>query len=226
MSRLFGTRSNPVYLTKQYAKSNVFRSLFEISITLTLYLSCVIVLYALSQFSFWLGTTLIIFVAGFIKRCFMLQHGCSHKTLFRSTHLNSMLGRMISLITLVPFTAWQWQHQIHHRTSANIEQRGIGDVGFLTVTEFQRLSKRKKIIYRLFRSPGLFFFLLPPLYFLVVLRITPRYYKRHPQYSNKVRNSVWLTNVTLVIFYGTITYFTGYKFMLEMYLPWYCHPYS
>ena len=145
MNHLLDKRSHPVHLTKQYAKSNVFRSLFEISITLTLYLFCVIGLYALSQISFWLGATLIIFVACFIKRCFMLQHDGGHKTLFRSTRLNSMLGRVTSLITLVPFTAWQWQHQIHHRTSANIEQRGIGDVSFLTVTEFQRLSKSKNL---------------------------------------------------------------------------------
>ena len=215
--------SNPINATKQYAKSRVLRSLFEISITLALYLSCVIALYALSRFSFWLGTIIVtIFVACFIKRSFMLQHDCSHKALFKSVTVNLILGRIISLVTLVPFTAWQWQHQVHHRTNSNIEQRGIGDIGFLTVTEFQHLSKHKKFIYRLFRSPWLFFFILSPLYFLVILRFTPSYYKRHPQYSNKVGNSIYLTNFALVIFYGIITYFTGYKFMLEIYLPAYC----
>src|SRR5690606_16783069 len=123
---------------RYYAQTNA-PGWYQLGITLCIYAILLVALYLLMPYS-WLFSLPLIFLLGLsITRLFIIQHDCSHQSLFPGKHLNDYVGRALSLITLVPFFSWRWQHLIHHKTSSNLDKRGIGDVPLLTVDEYTKL---------------------------------------------------------------------------------------
>jgi omega-6 fatty acid desaturase (delta-12 desaturase) len=54
--------------------------------------------------------------AGFLLRLFMIQHDCGHGALFHSGAANDWLGRIIGVVTLMPYGVWRSSHALHHAT--------------------------------------------------------------------------------------------------------------
>ncbi len=76
-------------------------------------------------------------VAGLYVRLFILQHDCGHGSFFSSQLLNDAVGRVLGVVTLMPYAYWRHTHAIHHATSGNLDRRGIGDIVTLTVSEYR-----------------------------------------------------------------------------------------
>jgi acyl-lipid omega-6 desaturase (Delta-12 desaturase) len=57
---------------------------------------------------------------------------------------------------------------VHHATSGNLDQRGIGDIDTLTVREYRALSRWRRLGYRVYRHPAVMFGVGPV--YLFVLR--------------------------------------------------------
>ena len=100
-------------------------------------------------------------------RVFILQHDCSHYALFSSRRVNVAIGQMLGVLTLVPFRYWRRFHLLHHGSSGNIDNRGLGDIFTYTTREYSQLPAHKKLLYRLYRNPlvllsagGCYYFLL------------------------------------------------------------------
>lgn len=156
------------------------------------------------------------FIAGgFLLRIFMIQHDCGHGSFFESRKMNNAIGLLCSLFTMVPFYYWRRQHSLHHATNGNLDKRGHGDIDICTIREYEALSPKEKIKYRLYRNPLVFLFLGPISLFLYVNRLALDKKKT----SRSERWNVYLTNIVLALMLSGIGYLIGYKELAIIVLP-------
>src|SRR5262245_24149931 len=60
-------------------------------------------------------------VAGLHVRLFIFQHDCGHGSFFSNPRWNDALGRVLGVLTLMPYAYWRKTHAIHHATSGNLD---------------------------------------------------------------------------------------------------------
>lgn len=115
----------------------------------------------------------ILFPAGavFLVRLFMLQHDCGHGSFFPAAWANHLLGWVLGVVTLTPYTSWRRDHAVHHASMGNLDRRGVGDVTTLTIAEYQALPKWRRFAYRLYRNPLVMFGIGPIWLFFLSNRI-------------------------------------------------------
>lgn len=119
-------------------------------------------------------------VAAFLLvRLFIFQHDCGHGCFFASRWANDLLGSILGVLTLTPYSFWKRDHAGHHATSGNLDRRGFGDVTLLTVEEYRALSARGRLAYRLYRHPLVLFGVGPAWQFLIRHRIPISHPRRH-----------------------------------------------
>ena len=154
-----------------YRKPSIFRSLFEIAVTLGSLAVLWLLMWLSLDLSSWLCLLLAIPAAGFLVRLFLIQHDCGHGAFFRRRWTNDWVGRALGIITLTPYDFWRRTHAIHHATSGNLDQRGLGDIDTLTVKEYLSLSRRGRLKYRLYRHPLVMFGIGPAYMFALKFRL-------------------------------------------------------
>src|SRR5579872_779176 len=145
----------------RYREPNHLRSVVEILITVVPLVGLWLLMWLSLDIGYGLYLLLVIPAAGFLVRLFMIQHDCGHGAFFRHRLLNDWVGRVIGVVTMTPYDSWRRTHAIHHATSGNLDQRGIGDVDTLTVREYLSLSRLGRLRYRLYRHPLVMFGLGP-----------------------------------------------------------------
>ena len=172
-------------LLAPYAKPDGARATGQLAATLPPLLACAAaLLWGLAQ-GFWPALMLAAPAALFIVRLFIIQHDCGHGCYFRSAHLNDAIGRVLGVITMMPYAAWRRDHAVHHATCGDLGRRGIGDVTTLTVAEYRARSRWGRLAYRLYRHP-LMLFCVGPVYVLLL-----RY--RLPPANPRRDRRVWLS---------------------------------
>ncbi|HXG99954.1 MAG TPA: fatty acid desaturase [Sphingomicrobium sp.] len=150
-----------------FAKPNVVRSIFELLVTVVPFALMWALTWAAVAHAFWPGMILAIPAGGLLLRLFIIQHDCGHGSLFPNRATNDWIGRALSVLTLTPYDSWRRSHAKHHATSGNLSKRGTGDVDTFTVAEYQQLSPRKRLLYRLYRNPIVFLLIGPAYTFLL-----------------------------------------------------------
>lgn len=123
-------------------------------------------LWSLAQ-GFWPALVLALPAGLFIVRLFIIQHDCGHGSYFRSRGLNDAVGRLLGVITMMPYAAWRRDHAVHHATCGDLARRGVGDVTTLTVAEYRARSRWGRLAYRVYRNP-LVLFGAGPIYVLLL----------------------------------------------------------
>ncbi|MCG6116108.1 MAG: fatty acid desaturase [Mesorhizobium sp.] len=155
----------------RYRQPDARRSVFEIVITVVPFLA----LWAAAAFAIvhghWWGLILTVPAAGFLVRMFMLQHDCGHGALFARRKLNDWIGRVIGILTLTPYDYWRRSHAVHHATAGNLDQRGVGDITTLTLSEYRALSWWGRARYWLYRNPVVMFGIGPAWVFICQYRL-------------------------------------------------------
>ncbi|MGH6915283.1 MAG: fatty acid desaturase, partial [Geminicoccales bacterium] len=144
------------------------RCIAELIVTVVPFVALWLAMLLAARYAWWLCLVLALPAAGFLVRLFMIQHDCGHGSFFHRRRANDWLGRMIGVLTLTPYGYWRRTHAMHHATSGNLDRRGTGDIGTLTVREYQGLPAWRRAFYRLKRHPILMFGLGP--FFLFVLK--------------------------------------------------------
>ncbi len=198
-----------------YRKPNLWRSLFEIAVTVGPLVALWIAMWAALKISYWLCLLLAIPAGGFLVRLFMIQHDCGHGSFFRHRALNDWIGRVASVVTLTPYDFWRRTHGIHHATAGNLDHRGIGDVTTLTVREFRALPRWRRIAYRFYRHPAVMFGIGPPVQFIL----------RHRLPLGLMRGGVmpWVstmaTNLAIAAGVAMMMWFVGVGPFLLVHLP-------
>ena len=203
-----------VRILSSYREPSAWRSSFELAVTLGPF----IVLWALAWWSLsisaWLTLALSICNAAFLLRLFAIQHDCGHAAFFKNRAMSDWLGRGIGVLTLTPYDVWRRTHSMHHSSSGNLAQRGMGDVHTLTVAEYQNLTPFKRFGYRLYRHPIVLFGLGPGYLFFLQNRL-PLGLMAKARYWI----SAMATNAAILAALLLILYFGGLKPILLIFVP-------
>ena len=127
----------------------------------------------------------------FLVRMYSFFHDLTHNSMFRSRAANSRWGYLLGFLLFTPYRWWQRQHALHHAHTGNLDKRGPGEIYTMTVAEYERASRLKRLGYRLYRNPALMLLAGPTLVFL--------FDRRFPQkgMSRRILFSVVATNVAL-----------------------------
>jgi omega-6 fatty acid desaturase (delta-12 desaturase) len=156
---------------------------------------------------------LAVVASGFLIRTFIIFHDCGHGSFFKSRKAMNFWGAVTGVITFTPFYSWSMRHAIHHATSGDLDQRGVGDVWTMTVKEYLESSRLKKFKYRFYRHP-LGMFVLGPLQVLLIQN------RRVPKDATpRERRSILLTDLALGVIVVTAALTIGIKAYLMIQIP-------
>ena len=127
----------------------------------------------------------------FLVRMYSLFHDLTHNALFESRAANARWGHLLGFLLFTPYRWWQRQHSLHHAHAGNLDKRGPGEIHTMTLAEYERSSRARRLYYRAYRNPLLMLLLGPSLVFL--------FERRFPQrgMTRRILLSVVLTNAAL-----------------------------
>ena len=189
------------------------RGMLSVATSAVPYVALSVLMYLLLPVSPALTLVLAIPAAGFLVRVFVVFHDCAHGSLLPSKRANAVVGSVLGLFVLSPFTRWRHDHAVHHATSGDLDRRGVGDVITLTVTEYQERSPRGRFAYRLIRNP-LVMFGFGPVFAMI---IGPRIVARNA--PPRMRNSVLRTDLALAAIASVLFWAIGIDDFLLVWAP-------
>jgi acyl-lipid omega-6 desaturase (Delta-12 desaturase) len=204
-----------VRMLARYRTPSAARSIVELIVTAGSLILLWSLMWTTLDLGYWFGLLLALPAAGFLVRLFMIQHDCGHGAFFHRRSTNDWVGRLIGVLTLTPYDYWRRKHAIHHATAGNLERRGIGDVGTLTVHEYLARSRWGRLRYRLYRHP-LVMFGLGPAYLFILEHRLPVDLMRHgwmPWLSTMA------TNVAIAALVAMMIWLVGVGPFLLVHLP-------
>ncbi len=178
----------------KYKRPVLRKSCWQVVNTLLPFCGLWYVMYLSLSWSYALTLLLALPAAGFLVRIFIIQHDCGHHSFFRSNRINDLLGSFFGVLTLTPYHYWRRTHSRHHVTSGDLNHRGHGDVGILTVEEYRARSAWGRFAYRVYRHPLCMFLFGACYLFVIQYRLThgvPRTWRRE-------RRSIHMTNLAIL----------------------------
>jgi omega-6 fatty acid desaturase (delta-12 desaturase) len=170
-------------------------------------------MYVLLQVSDWLALALAIPAGGFLVRTFIVFHDCTHGSFLPSRTANKYVGMACAFLVFSPFGAWRHEHAVHHATAGDLDQRGMGDVDTLTVSEYRALSGPGRLGYRILRNPVVLL-VLGPLWAMVIQpRLIPAWARR------RYWREIVATDIALAAVLGGLCVLIGWSAVLLVQLP-------
>ena len=197
----------------RYEQASLSRALLDLMSSVVPYLVLTVAMYLSLDVSIWITLALALPSAGFLLRTFIVFHDCAHGSFSPTRRGNLWLGRFTAFLVFQPFANWRHNHAVHHGTAGDLDRRGTGDVPTLTVREYAESGWKKRLGYRLFRSPAVMFGIGP----IWSLMIGPRIWSKNQR--PRMRHSVWLTNFALLVVIGAIFWFVGPVAWLLVQMP-------
>jgi omega-6 fatty acid desaturase (delta-12 desaturase) len=196
-----------------YARPGSWRAAACLATSVVPYLGLSVAIYLLLSQSL-LALLLGIPAAFFLVRSFIVFHDCTHGSFVASRRANVWLGRFIGLLLYSPFLRWRHDHAVHHATSGNLDRRGVGDLQTFTVAEYDALSPKGRLAYRVMRNPVVMFGLGP----IVAMIIGPRIVSKDAR--PRMRRSVLATDVALAVIVGSLVWLMGWRgYLLALGVP-------
>ncbi|MGA2547176.1 MAG: fatty acid desaturase [Rectinemataceae bacterium] len=170
------TASEWLGLLRPFARPNGRKALIQLIDTLLPYCALIILMYLTIRLDapMWITLLLGIPAGAFMVRAFILFHDCCHGSFIESSSGLDWIGRLLGFLTFTPYGEWRHSHGLHHTTAGNLDRRGVGDVWTMTVDEYRRSPRLKRLQYRAYRHPIILFVLGPLFYFLIINRLPSR----------------------------------------------------
>ncbi|HEY2438070.1 MAG TPA: fatty acid desaturase, partial [Solirubrobacteraceae bacterium] len=196
-----------------YARPHLGRSLRDLATSVVPYLALSFAMLMALKVSYLLVLVIAVPAAGFLVRTFIVFHDCSHGSFLPSRRGNAWLGTVLGLFVYSPFLRWKHDHAIHHATSGDLDRRGGGDVRTLTVLEYEALTPRARLGYRVFRNPLVMFGIGP----IVALLVGPRIVAKDAR--PRMRRSVIGTNIALALLVAALCWLIGWEDFLLVQAP-------
>jgi omega-6 fatty acid desaturase (delta-12 desaturase) len=203
-------------LLAKYKEPALSRSVWQLINTATPFFAIEFTMHALYHYHHpWIALALAFPAAGFLMRLFIIQHDCGHGSFFKSQKANDILGALIGVVSLTPYSYWRQTHAIHHSTSGNLDHRGWGDIDTKTLKEYAAMSRWGRLKYRVYRSIPVMFIIGPSYHFLINHRlpvIIPANWKQE-------RLSILLNDLVLAVILAVAAYTVGLWPFLQVQLP-------
>jgi acyl-lipid omega-6 desaturase (Delta-12 desaturase) len=173
-----------------YLAIDTGRSIGQIASVVIPYLA-VWVLAVIVQPGPWLAIALGLVATVFLMRMYSLFHDLTHNSMFESRAANGRVGHLLGFLLFTPYRWWQRQHSLHHAHTGDLDHRGPGEIYTMTLAEYERAPRWRRLGYRLYRNPLLMLFVGPSLVFC--------FERRFPQrgMTRKILLSVVATNLAL-----------------------------
>jgi omega-6 fatty acid desaturase (delta-12 desaturase) len=191
-------------IVRKYQAPSLPKSLWQITNSFVPYAGLWVLMYFTISVSWLLTTALASLAALFMMRIFIIFHDCGHGSYFKSKRTNNIVGFISGLLTLTPYSHWRWQHAVHHGSSGNLDERGVGDVWTMTVREYKNASIWVKLHYRFTRNPIVLFVLVPLGLFVVYQRFS------YGSASKRDRRSVYYMNFSLLLYAIGLSFIYGF----------------
>lgn len=156
-----------------YLRPDPNRSLGQVASTVVPYLG-VWVLASLVRPGALLAIGLGLVATVLLSRMYSLFHDLTHNSMFESRSANRRWGCLLGFLLFTPYRWWQRQHSLHHAGTGNLEKRGPGEIYTMTVGEYERASRLRRLGYRAYRHPLLILLIGPSLVFLFSRRFPQR----------------------------------------------------
>jgi omega-6 fatty acid desaturase (delta-12 desaturase) len=199
---------------EQYARSDFKRSLLALATSVLPFLALWALMFAAyATQPYWVVLLLAVPAAGFMVRTYILFHDCVHGSFLESRAANAWLGRVLGLLAFTPYARWRYEHLVHHATAGDLDRRGVGDVPMSTVREFDALSPRGKLGYRLYRNQFVMY-LLGPIYSTFIMQRL-----QTPSARKRLRRSVMVTNLAALVLVAALVLAFGWLAVLLVELP-------
>jgi len=198
-----------------YKGADTGRSIVQLLTTATPFVLLFAAIWAGLHHGYPITLLLALPVAGLLVRLFIIQHDCGHGSFFRSRRANDTLGRVISIVTLTPYSYWRRSHGLHHASAGDLSRRGVGDVDTLTVREYAALPRFRRLLYRLYRNPLVVLVIGPPYLFILRHRVP----FGAPLPFRDIWRSILSHDLAILLGYGLLGAVIGLKTLLLLFLP-------
>ncbi|HLN71869.1 MAG TPA: fatty acid desaturase [Prolixibacteraceae bacterium] len=199
-------------LIMKYTQPDNRKSIVQVINTFIPYLIMWFLMVLTIKISYVLTFILAIIAAGFLVRIFIIFHDCGHGSFFKSKKTNDIVGIISGFIVHTPYYKWHAQHADHHATTVNLDQRGLGDIWTMTVSEYLSATKWQRFMYRTVRNPFILF-IFGPIYLIFMLnRVTKK------GMNSRAKWNVYLTNIVILAFAVGMSFLIGIKAFLFIHL--------
>jgi acyl-lipid omega-6 desaturase (Delta-12 desaturase) len=118
-----------------------------------------------------------LFLIGTSVRVFSLHHDLCHQALFSTPRKNRLAATLLGTLVSGSPSVWTREHDRHHRDSNNLDRAQDGQSASWTLQQYQAATRGQRWVYWLLNQRVVLFLLLPPLYFLVFMRVRARWYE-------------------------------------------------
>ena len=200
-------------MVRPYQKPDNRRSIWQVVNSFGLFIIFWVLMAYSLNYSYWITLALSLPAAGMLVRIFIIQHDCGHGSFFSSRKANDYLGFACGVLTLTPYYQWRKSHAVHHATAGNLGRRDIHDVYTMTVDEYENLSWKGKVRYRLYRNPITLFLIVPMTLFVVLYRFPSPIAKR------KEKLNVLYNDLALLVLAVALSLLLGFREFLLIQLP-------
>jgi omega-6 fatty acid desaturase (delta-12 desaturase) len=200
-------------IVRRYNFPDRTRSIWQIVNSLVPYVLLWYLMYLSLSVSYWITLGLSVLAAGFLVRIFIIFHDCGHGSFFKSSSASRIIGTILGSLVFTPYEFWTNDHARHHQTVGNLDKRGHGDVWTATREEYTSMSRRKQILYRIYRHPVVLF-LIGPFFFFVVFYRIPR-----KKMTTAERRGIHISNLVIATWVTGAILLIGWKAYLMIQLP-------
>lgn len=186
--------------TRGYTRKNDKLAYVHLAVTLLGYASSIALAIAYAT-TWWLVVPLTVLAGLFGIRIYMIQHDCMHRAFFTSRRVNDFIGEAISGVSLSPYAATKYNHNLHHAHVGDLDHREAFEIDIMTVEEFRAAPKARQLWYRFYRSPFTLL-VVGPFVLYLILRRFPR---------NGIKTGIWwvILHDAMVVAYFAFLYWIG-----------------
>ena len=189
------------------------RSILDVATSVVPFLALTVLMYLALDVSYLLTLALALPASGFLVRTYIVFHDCTHGSFLPSKRANTWLGTVLGLLLFATYAHWRHNHAVHHATAGDLDRRGVGDVATKSVAEYEAMTPRARLGYRLYRNPLVMFGLGPILGMIVQARFVPA------DARPRIRRAIIATNVALAVIIVALCLLIGWQAYLLVQLP-------
>ncbi|WP_137702058.1 fatty acid desaturase [Marimonas lutisalis] len=159
--------------SRQYTQKNDRIAWWELFVTMTGY-ALSLGLAITWAGTWWLVIPLTALAGLFGVRVYMIQHDCMHRAFFASRRMNDIVGTLISPISMTPYQATKYNHNLHHAHVGDLDHREAFEIDIMTIEEYRNAPLGRRLWYRFYRSPFTLL-VVGPFVLYLILRRFPRH---------------------------------------------------